>query len=571
MRFKGRYILMGISLLMVVSGLVWRVVTLHVFEQSFLQNQGDLRTLRVVGTPAHRGMITDRNGEPLAISTPVQSVWINPKEFDPGHPQLLALAATLDISIDQILDKAARHAGREFSYLKRHITPTIATQIQSLQIPGIRLKSEYRRYYPAGEVTSQVVGVTNIDDHGKEGLELALDEWLRGAAGSKRIIRDRRGREVQIVEGLKEMQSGQDVILSLDQRLQYLAYRELKAAVVSSGAAAGSAVVLDVQTGEVLAMVNQPSFNPNVRVQLRADGCYRNRAVTDMFEPGSVMKTFSVVSALQHGEITPTTLVDTSPGRLMIGKHWVSEDNAKDFGVINVATILQKSSNVGISKLTLALPPENLLDTYSKVGFGASTGSGFPGETGGTLVQPPKQGAFVLATMAFGYGMSVTPLQLAQAYAVLGAGGVKRPVTFVKQSDIAAGEQVIDPVVARQVVKMLSSIVEQGGGAKAKVVGYHTAGKTGTARKVAATGGYDKDRHVAVFAGLAPASNPRFAIVVMVDDPKTELYYGSQLAAPLFSKIAAGALRLFNVPPDMIDNQGLRVAQINERARAHHE
>lgn len=568
MKEKNRYILISAVLLTVVSGLAWRVVSLNVFEKNFLRYQGDARTIRVVGTPAYRGMVTDRNGEPLAISTPVNSVWVNPKELNVEHPQLLALAAILDISLEQLLEKVARNSGREFIYLQRHVPPAIAEQIKKLDIAGVRLKPEYRRYYPAGEVVAHVVGFTDIDEKGQEGLELAFDDWLQGKKGSKRVVRDRLGREIQILEGLREMRSGQNVVLSLDQRLQYLAYRELKAVVAEHQAASGSAVVLDVQTGEVLAMVNQPSFNPNLRIKCQSDGRYRNLAVLNKLEPGSVIKTFSVVSALQNGLVTPTSMVDTSPGWMTVGGHVVKEVKNKNFGILDVAGILKKSSNVGVSKLTLSLPPECLWETYTRLGFGSVTGSGFPGESAGTL-NPPKKGSFVLATMAFGYGMSVTPLQLAQAYATLGAGGIKRSVTFLKQSEISAGEQVIDPIVARQVVDMLASVVDQGSGGKAKVVGYHTAGKTGTARKISATGGYKEDSHVAVFAGLAPASHPRFAIVVVIDDPKGKLYYGSEIAAPLFSKIAAGALRLFNIPPDILENQNLRVAQANEGVSLH--
>lgn len=564
MKFKARYIFIGIVFLLVLSGLTWRVVNLHVFEKKFLQNEGDRRTIRMVGTPAHRGMILDRNGEPLAISTPVNSVWLNPKEFNPEDPQLLALAAALDISLDQLRAKALLNKGKEFVYLQRHVSPNVAEQVKCLEISGIHLKPEYRRFYPAGEVAAHVVGSTDLDDRGKEGLELALENALAGSKGRKKVVKDRQGHEVQILEDLQEMQSGQDVVLSVDQRLQYLAYRELKAAVASSKAKAGSAIVLDVQTGEILAMVNQPSFNPNIRIKPQDTARCRNRAVTDKFEAGSVMKTFSVVNAMQHSQVTAETLINTAPGRIVIGRNVVKEIDDKNLGILSVGEVLKTSSNIGVAKLTLSLPAKNLVDTYSKFGFGTTTGSGFPGESSGTLHAPPKDGSFVLATMAFGYAMSVTPLQLAQAYAVLGAGGVKRTPTFLKQSDIPSGEEVIDHVVAKQTMDMLSGIVDHGGGAKAKVVGYRTAGKTGTSRKLAASGGYDKHSHVAVFAGLAPASHPRFAIVVVVDDPKAGLYYGSQVAAPLFSKIAAGALRLFNVPPDMVDNQKLRVAQANK-------
>jgi len=562
MKQSMRYRCLLVILFTIVGALAWRVVSLHVFRQNFLRLQGEARTMRVVSTAPYRGMITDRNGEPLAISTPVDSVWLNPKEFDAEHPQLLALASILDLSLEQLLEKFTRNMNREFVYLQRHLPPKIAEQVKALAVTGIHLKPEYKRYYPAGEVTAHILGFTDVDDDGQEGLELAFDQWLAGEAGSKRVICDRRRREVQTLEGIKDMRPGQDIVLSIDQRLQYLAYRELKSAVSAHQAKAGSAVILDVRTGEILAMVNQPSFNPNLRIKVRTDGRFRNRAVTDVVEPGSVMKTFSVVNALQNGNITPNTLVDTSPGKLWIGGHPVREVKDKNYGLIDVATILKKSSNVGVTKLTLALPPEALWSTYVNVGFGAPTSSGFPGESGGTLIRPPKHSSFMLATLAFGYGMNVTPLQLAQAYAVLGAGGIKRPVTFLKQSVAPRGEQVMDPVVARQVVDILAGVVLQGYGADAQVLGYQTAGKTGTVRKI--NGGvYQKDSHVAIFAGIAPASDPRFAIVVLIDDPKGEKYYGSQVAAPLFAKIAGGALRVFNIAPDMNHTQTLRVARSN--------
>ncbi len=571
MRWMNRYTLLSCCLFTLIGTVMYRMISLHVLEQDFLRHQGQARTMRVVHNSAYRGMITDRFGEPMAISTPVDSLWLNPKEFDSEHPQLLALVGALDISLEQLQNKVRRAENREFVYVQRHLSPQVAEEIKRLRVPGVYLKSEYRRYYPAGEVTAHVLGFTNIDDLGQEGLELAFDESLKGTMGSKRIIRDRLGREVQIIEGLKERRSGQDIALSLDQRLQYLAYRELKAAVLDSHAVGGSAVILDVKTGEVLAMVNQPSFNPNQRVKLSEDRTrLRNRAVIDTFEPGSAMKTFSVVSALQHGGMTPKTLVDTSPGWLTVGGHVVKEDYNRNFGLIDVATILEKSSNVGVSKLTLLLPPDRLWETYTSMGFGNSTGSGFPGESAGVLNRPAKNGTFILTTMAFGYGMSVTPLQLAQAYAILGAGGVKRPITFLKTDISPVGERMIEPTVAKQVVDMLTGVVQQGCGVKAQVVGYQTAGKTGTARKVASAGGYQKDSHVAVFAGLAPASNPRFAIVVMVDDPKGPAYYGSQVAAPVFSKIAGAALRLYNIAPDS-NEDNFRIAHVVEDGVSLHE
>lgn len=569
MKFTGRYTMLTLVLFAIVGALSWRVISLHVFEQSFLRHQGEARTVRVVSTAPYRGMITDRNGEPLAISTPVDSVWLNPKEFDVDHPQVLALASILDLSLEQLLEKVSRNANKEFVYLQRHIAPQKAEEIKNLTISGIHLKPEYRRYYPAGEVNSHVLGFTDVDDHGQEGLELLFDKFLSGNAGNKQVVQDRLGREVQVLGVLKDMESGQNVSLSLDQRLQYLAYRELKAAVLEHKAVAGSAVVLDVETGEILAMVNQPSFNPNLRVKSSSDGRYRNRAVIDKFEPGSVMKTFSVVSALQNGHVTPATLVDTSPGWMNVGKNVVREIKNKNYGLIDVSTILQKSSNVGVSKLTLSLPPERLFETYTGFGFGRQTGCGFPGESAGTLIRPPKHGSFVLATLSFGYSMSATAAQVGQAFAVLGTGGIRRPMTFLKQANVPAGIQVVDPTVARQVVDMLAGVVKYGSGTKAQVVGYQTAGKTGTTRKISPAGGYLEDSHVAVFAGLAPASNPKFAIVVVIDDPKGPEYYGSQVAAPVFSKIAAGALRLFNIAPDIFDAQNLHVAKFNHDGNLH--
>lgn len=570
MKFKIRYLTLTIILFAGLSSLAWRVLTLHIWEKPFLCDQAEKRTVRIVSVPAYRGMIMDRFNEPLAISTPVDSVWLNPKEFNSEHVEVLKLASLLDISLNDILEKYQRNQQREFVYLHRHVTPQIAYQIKQLGIPGVHLRSEYRRYYPTGEITSPVLGFTDIDDKGQEGLELAFDEWLSGEKGAKKILRDRLGREVQTLQGIKEMRGGQDVVLSLDQRLQYVAYRELKAIVNKSQALSGVAIVLDVRTGEVLAMANHPSFNPNTRVKLFKEGGFKNRAVTDVFEPGSVMKSFSVASALQSGRVKPTTLIDTAPGWMKVGANIVREDKNHNFGLIDVATILKKSSNVGVSKITLALPAKQLWDTYKAFGFGELTGSGFPGESKGTLMRVSKYSPFVLATLAYGYGLNVTPLQLAEAYSILGAGGVKRPVTFLKQASYPEGERVMEQAIARQIVQMLAGVVTAGSGVKAQVQGYQIAGKTGTAQKVSPQGGYQKNSHVAVFAGLAPASDPRFAIVVMIDDPKGAEYYGSQVAAPVFSKIAQQALRLYHIPFDLKESEDFRIAQREaERSQLH--
>jgi len=563
-KYSIRLGFMGSILLTALMGLTWRVIDLQVFEKKFLTSQGNARTMRVVTTAPYRGMITDRNGEPLAISTPVDSVWVNPKEFDNTPQKIQQLARILEISEAQLLKRLQKNAEREFLFLKRHVSPEISDKVRKVEMNGVHLKSEYRRYYPAGEVTAQVLGFTNLDGQGQEGLELTYNEHLKGSPGSKRIIRDRRGRQVEYIEALKDMRSGQNVTLSLDQRLQYLAYRELKEAVSAHRAAAGSAVVLDVETGEILAMVNQPSYNPNLRIRHRDDS-FRNRAVTDVFEPGSVIKTFSVLSALQHGRVTPATLIDTSPGWLNIGGKFVREDKNKNHGVIDIATIMKKSSNVGVTKLTLSLPPEKLWDTYVRVGFGKVTGSGFPGESAGNIIRPHKNSPFVLATMAFGYGLTVTPLQLAQAYAIIGAEGVRHSAQFLKVEKPTSSEQIIDPATAEQLIDMLTGVVEQPG-SNAKVVGYHVAGKTGTARK-ASKNGYSPNEHLSVFAGLIPAKNPRFSIVVMIDKPQGGVYYGNLVAAPIFSKIASGAVRLFNIAPDILEPAGFHVAQSDKLPR----
>ncbi|MDB6096971.1 MAG: penicillin-binding protein 2 [Francisellaceae bacterium] len=561
LEYRGRYYILTGFLLLIVTALCWRIIGLQLYDKKFLISQGDARVQRVVTMAPYRGMITDRNGEPLAISTPVKSIWVNPKEIDLSDVKLPAIAKILQIDEKKLKEKIKRNSDKEFLYLKRQVNPDISNKISNLALNGIYQKSEYRRFYPAGEITAQILGFTNIDGQGQEGLELAYDDWLKGQAGQKRIIRDRTGRQVEYVEALKDMKSGQNLALSIDQRLQYLAYRELKEAVIRQKAEAGSVVILDVQTGEILAMVNQPSYNPNMRIKLRNDS-FRNRAVTDVFEPGSVIKTFSVLAALNDGQIKPTTLVDTSPGWLNIGGKIIREDKNKNHGIIDVATIMKKSSNVGVSKLILEAGPDKLWKTYARMGFGNLTGSGFPGESSGTLNRPHKNSPFVLATMAFGYGLTVTPLQLAQAYAILGAKGIKKQVQFLKTNNNTQDERVINPELAQQLVDILKGVIEQPG-SNAKVIGYRVAGKTGTARKVGKHG-YSATEHISVFAGLIPAQKPRFSIVVMVDKPQNGLYYGNQVAAPLFSKIAAGVVRIFNIVPDVLDNQGLQLMNVEK-------
>jgi cell division protein FtsI (penicillin-binding protein 3) len=419
------------------------------------------------------------------------------------------------------------------------------------------LRAEYRRYYPSGEVTAHVLGFTNIDDKGQEGLELAFDTWLQGKSGKKRIEQDRLGREVENLANLAEVQPGNDLVLSIDERLQYLAYKALKAAVIKHRAQSGNAVVLDVKTGEVLAMVSDPSFNPNKRERDGAKNHYRNTAVTDAFEPGSVIKTFSMASVLENTKITPATLVDTKPGFIKLQGKVIRDIHNN--GVLDVASILKESSNIGITKLVLNLQARELWETYDRLGFGWSTNSGFPGESPGVLNLPRPNQDFVLATMSFGYGLAVTPIQLAQAYAIIGAGGIKRPVSFLKLSEPPEGTRVLNANVAHQVLDMLTIAVEHER-SNARVPGYHVAGKTGTVRKLGKNG-YEEGRYRAVFGGLAPAINPRIAIVVTINEPNTGEYYGNQVAAPVFANIAKGALRLLKIAPDLLDTHGVHVAQ----------
>ena len=543
-----RFLLLGL-VASFAALLSWRAVDLHVVQHDFLKNQGDTRHLRVVKVAAHRGKITDRDGEPLAISTPVVSVWANPQELIAERGSIAKLAGILKMRVDRINRLIARHGEREFVYIKRHINPDVAEKIRQAELPGIYSQREYRRYYPGGEVASHLVGFTNIDDVGQEGIELAYDEQLSGTAGSKRVIRAGRGQLVENVESISRMQPGKDMVLSIDRRLQYLAYRELKAAVKRNKARSGSIVLLDVKTGEVLAMVNQPSFNPN-RSKRGGKARYRNRTVTDVFEPGSTIKPFTIVAALESGQYKSNTRINTTPGRLKVGGNTVRDMH--NYGMLDVSRVLTKSSNVGASKIALSLEADQMWSVFQRVGIGQTTASSFPGEASGVLPGYGRWRQFQQATLSFGYGMSVTTLQLASAYAVLAADGVKYPVSLLKLDQAPQGEQVIKPEVARSVRAMLETVLgPDGTGRKARVEGYSVAGKTGTVHKSTA-GGYADDRYVSLFAGMAPAKNPRLVVVVMIDEPGGKDYYGGLVAAPVFARIMSGALRLLDVPPDQL-------------------
>jgi len=541
-----RRLVLGV-LLAGLAALVWRAFDLQLEERDFLRGQGEARHLRVVSVPAHRGMITDRHGEPLAISTPVDSVWANPQELIVARERLPELAQLLGLPVDGVQQLLAGRGDREFVYLRRHVTPDLGRAVLALDLPGVALQREYRRYYPAGEVAGHVLGFTNIDDVGQEGIELAYDDHLRAEAGSKQVIKDRLGHVIDEVGSVRDPRPGRDLRLSLDRRIQYLAYRELKAAVKQYQARSATAVVLDARTGEVLAMVNQPSFNPNNRRVLNSDS-YRNRAVTDVFEPGSTLKPFTVAAALESGRYRPGTPVDTSPGWLQVGRLTVRD--IRDFGPIDVATVITKSSNVGVTKIALDLPAEALWQVLRQAGFGAPTGSGFPGEVAGLLSSPRRWSPVEVATLSYGYGLSTTPLQLAQAYAMLANGGVRIPVSLLARDDQPAGERVLEQATVDALLRMMETVVSPVGTARrAAVTGYRVAGKTGTVKKSIA-GGYADDRYVAVFAGVAPASRPRLVTVVVISEPQGKEYYGGLVAAPAFARIMAGALRLMNIAPD---------------------
>lgn len=530
------------------AAVVLRGVDLQVLQQDFLRSEGEARQLRVVSLPAHRGMITDRNGEPLAMSTPVDTVWAHPGKALTDPEGLTALARVLEMDAQALRRRLERRSGREFVYLRRHVTPETGRRVAALEIPGVGLQREYRRYYPLGEVAAHVLGFTDIDDRGLEGLELAFDDHLSGQAGAKRVLQDRHGRIIRDVESIRPARPGQDLRLSIDQRIQYLAYRELKAAVASHDARGGSLVLLDAHTGGILAMASQPSFNPNNRETLQP-GRTRNRAVTDSIEPGSTMKPFTVVAALESGRFEPDSQLETGPGSFRVGNARVRDH--RNYGTIDLRTLLVKSSNVGAARLALKLEPRRLWETFYAAGFGRRTGSGFPGEVHGRLRDFLYWREVEQATMAFGYGLSVSVLQLAQAYAALANDGMLMPVHFTPgEVSHRVPRRVMSQATARSVVRMLEGVVSpQGTAPAAAVEGYRVAGKTGTARKLDSDG-YAEGRHRALFAGMAPASDPRLVMVVMIDEPGGDEYYGGQVAAPVFSRVMQGALRLMDIPPD---------------------
>lgn len=543
-----RRFLLGVMLLGMLT-LAGRAIFLQIMDTQFLQRQGDRRHVDVVSVSAYRGKILDRNNEPLAISTPVESVWVNPKNFKLDERDKFKQAARL-LKVPNKKVKSLLKAGNStrFSYLKRRVNPALAEKIKALQLSGVYFEREFKRYYPAGAVSAHVVGFTDIDDVGQEGMERGYEQSLKGITGKKRVIRDGRRRIIKDkdVENIQAPVSGQDLVLSVDQKIQYLAFKALQAGFIEHKALSASLVVLDAKNGEVLAAVNQPAFNPNTRKRLKANSI-RNRAMLDVFEPGSTVKPFVIAAALDGGYVDEDIQIETH-GFYRVGRNLVKD--TRNYGTLDLMHVLKNSSNVGVSKVALSMPREYFWNSYNQLGFGVSANAGFPGEASGTLLDFQRWHDFEHATLSYGYGVSTSVLQLARAYTALADDGTLHSVSLLKRDEDYDAKQVFSADIARKVREMLEHVVEKDGTAyKARVDGYRVAGKTGTVKKATA-GGYADDRYLAVFAGLAPASNPRFVIAVMVDEPSAGKYYGGAVAAPIFAKVMAGALRVYGIAPD---------------------
>lgn len=541
------------ALALALAALTGRALWLQALNNDFLQRKGEARYSRVIEIGASRGMIVDRNNEPLAISTPVESVAASPADIEAkpvGPEDMRRLAQLLGTSQEELRGKLT-DTRREFVYLKRQLPPDQAERVVQLGIPGVFLQREHRRYYPAGDVMAHIIGFTGQDDRGQEALELAFEDSLSGKPGSRRVIRDRLGRIVEDVESIRAPQNGQRLRLSIDARIQYLAHRELKQAVAAHRAKAGGIVVLDARNGEVLAMANLPTYNPNNRVKVDAQRM-RNRAITDLFEPGSTLKPFTAAAALEAGLFNTDTVIQTAPGQMTIGNRTIHDVHPQ--GALTVAQVIQKSSNVGTAKMGLAMSSETLWSLFSRAGFGTPPRLGFPGEVSGRLRAHRTWKPIEQATMSYGYGISVSLLQLARAYTIFASDGVLYPATLLKRDGQAEGTQVISAKTALAVRRMLEMAAQPGGTAPgAQVAGYTVAGKTGTARKLEGKG-YATNRYVASFVGMAPAGQPRIIVAVMIDEPSAGQHYGGAVAAPVFSHVTAGTLRLLSVPPDAPGN-----------------
>ena len=540
------FVLTGLFTLALL-GLVGRSSYLAVTEREFLQNQGETRATRVAEIRAHRGVISDRNGDPMAVSTPVVSVWTDPSVDRLDARELVLVAELLDRPVDGLMKRLERSKHTQFVYLARRVSPAIARSLRSLEIPGIRFKREYRRFYPSGEISAHVVGRTDIDDVGQEGIELSMDHVLRGVPGSKRVLTDRRGQRVRDLDFYDAPDFGDDVELSIDLRLQFLAYRELKSAVEHSGARSGSVVTLDVTTGDVLALVNQPSYNPN-RVGARDFDGMRNRAITDLYEPGSTAKPFAILAALETGRYWPDTVIDTAPGYLMVGRKLIEDPLNR--GQLTLAEVLARSSQVGVAKIALGLEGSHLYDVFHRSGLGSIPATGLPGEVSGLLTDRDIDNPIVRASLAYGYGVTVSAMQLAQSYLTIASGGVRRQVNLIRGLPRASEERVFEESDVVSLLRMMEGVASSKGTApKAQVPGFAVAGKTGTSRKVT-SGTYDDTRHVALFAGIAPSRDPQVVVVVIINEPLGEHVGGGEVAAPVFARILARSLRILGVAPE---------------------
>ncbi|MGO1394411.1 MAG: peptidoglycan D,D-transpeptidase FtsI family protein [Halomonas sp.] len=543
----GRFVFIVLAIGLASAILIGRITLLQVIDRPFLQSQGDARTLRHETIPAHRGMITDRNGEPLAISTPVVTIWANPQELPEDAIQRIVLAQALGMSLDEFEARVERFSDHEFMYLRRQLTPAVAQQILDLRTPGVYQQREYKRYYPAGEVAAQLLGVTNVDDVGQEGLELSYQPYLAGHPGQRRVIKDRRGRLVRELGVINEAQPGGELTLAIDQRIQYMAYRELRAAVAENEADGGVLVMMDARSGEVLAIANLPSYNPNNRAGLDPRGL-RNQALVDVFEPGSVMKPLAMAAVLESGVVDRDVVVDTSPGWMRLDQFTIRD--FRDYGELDLAGILEKSSNIGMSRLALQLSDTAIWEKYNQLGLGQAPGTGFPGESTGSLPAPVRWSRSERAALSYGYGLSVTAVQLASAYTALANDGMRLPPSLLRLSEPPQGIPAMSSTVANDLLGVLeTSVAAYTGGRRARVEGYRVGGKTGTVRKTNQQG-YSKDAYRSVFTGIAPISDPRIVTVVMIDHPKAGEFYGGAVAAPVFSSVTGNALRLLDVPPD---------------------
>ncbi len=549
------YLVAGLLLCMAVM-LVGRVLSLQILEMergyAFLQNQGEMRSLRSAEIPAYRGVITDRRGEPLAVSTPVVSIWANPRHLA-GSERLPELADALGMKLAELQARLKRYEGKQFMYLQRHRVPHEAREILSKRFPGVHGEREYRRFYPAGEVAAQLVGFTNVDDEGIAGMELAYDDWLQGAPGKKKYIKDLKGNMVRDIGVVEPARPGKPLRLSIDLRLQHLQHRELRKAVTAAGAASGSIVTLDARTGEILAMVNYPVYNPNSRKSVKAANM-RNRAMTDTYEPGSTMKSMTLVAALESGRYSTESLIDTSPGWIRVGPK--TYPDPRNYGEITLSRVIEKSSQVGVTKLAVDLGHEPIWQVFSRFGIGQPIGTGFPGESSGLLPNRPRWYSTEKISLAFGYGITTTPLQLARAYSVFANQGMMQPVSLLAlDGDEQEGTQVVSPEIAEQVLTVLGRVTgEHGTARKARVQGYEVGGKTGTVHKVGPQG-YIDNSYVALFAGVAPVDDPRVVTVVVINEPQGEAYGGGAAAAPVFSTVTQGALRLLGVTPTALPEE----------------